>query len=131
MCSATERCNETVQVGNGQTEQASVTKQYPVFVIGIDRGSINQAVVKSNCPMLRSTAVVAEWDTDLWIGRNVLTFNNCVVTLPFAEDKFLVIDISDIGVSNLRKEWSRMQQWYKLSENVLWTLAINDGYTTG
>lgn len=127
----TERCNDAFQFGNGQTEQATVTKTYPDFVTCIYRGSISQAVAKPNCPMLLSKAAMAERDTDLRVGRNALTLNTFGVTLPFAEVTVLVVGITDIDVSHCLDEWNRIPNWYKLSELGPWTLSVNTWSTTG
>lgn len=51
LCPVTERCNATFKFGNGQMEEATVSKQYNVFAKGLYRGAINHAVAKSNIPM--------------------------------------------------------------------------------
>lgn len=89
-----ERRNATYQFDNGQTEQAMVTNKYRVFVKGFYWRASNQAVVKSTCPMLLSKVVMADWDTDLRIGRNAFTCKHLGVTLPCTEDKVLVLDIT-------------------------------------
>lgn len=106
VCPVTYRCNDTFQFGNGHAGQATVTKTCPVFVNFIYRGSINQAVVTSYCPIMLSNAVMADWDIDVWTDRNTLTLHKFSVTLPVAEDKVLVVDITDIEITSLRNEWN-------------------------
>lgn len=67
--------------------------------------------------MRLSNTVMAEWGTDVWIGRNERTLNKVGVTRPCTEDKVPVVDITKIDISNLRTEWDRIPQWHKLSEN--------------
>lgn len=117
MCPITERCNATRQGGNDQTEQTIVTKQHPVFVNGIERGSINQALVKSNCPMLLHNAVMAEWDTGMRPGQDELTLNHVGNALPCTYDRVPVIAITEIDISNLREAWHRIPQWYTMSDH--------------
>lgn len=94
-------------VGTGQMEQAIVSEKYPELVKGNSRGSINQAVVKSNGPMRLSKPVIADMDTDLRIGRNALTLHKFGVTLPVTAHKVPVIDITDADKPNMQQELNR------------------------
>lgn len=75
--------------------------------------------------MCLSKAVVADWDTDLWIARHKPTFNKCGAILPRTEDKVPVIYITDEGLPNLCKEWSRISQGYYMSEHGPWKRSLN------
>lgn len=111
-------------------EQATTTQTFPVFVHCDDRGSIHQAVGAPSSFVLFSKTVVADWGTDLRIGRNTLTLDTCGVALPFIEDAVPVIDIVVDDRPNLRKQWHRIPQAYTLSELGLWTLPLSYRLTT-
>lgn len=63
--------------------------------------------------MIRSKAAMADWDTDLRIGRNAFTLNTCGVTLPVPEDNISVIGVVYIDTQALRKPWPIRPQGYK------------------
>lgn len=111
-----DRFNDTIQFGNGQTDLATVTTKYPVFVKCTHRGSISQAVATYICPMLFEQRCAGRWGYRLEDRPDMdLPMHEVGVTLTFAEDKVLVIDIPDIDMTHLRTAWHRLPQWYTLS----------------
>lgn len=81
--------------------------------------------------MFLSKAVMSDWDSGLRTGRNTLTFNKYKVTIPFAEDNAPVSDLSDIDITNLRQEWSRIPPWYNISGHGPWRRSVNGGHIAG
>lgn len=93
-----------------------MTETYPVCVRGVHRGSTHQAVVRSIGYRLLSKAVMSDVDTDLCIGRNGFALNTIIVTFPVTEDTLPVVDLTDIDIMNLHKEWPRIPILYNMSE---------------
>lgn len=129
LCLVAERCNNMFQVGNGNTEQAMLLKVYLVFIHVLYRGSIHQAVVRSNCPMFLNKAVLSDWDDDVWMGRNEITLNHCNVTIPFIGDKVLVIDNLGVDIGSLRRGRAKTPKWYKLSDRGHWASSEKEYFT--
>lgn len=86
-----------------------MTKLDVVFIRGVYRGSINQAVVKYNCPMLFSKAVLSDWGADLRMGRRDIILHTFQVTIRFTDDKVPVIDILDIYIQSLSMHGPKLQ----------------------
>lgn len=116
----TERRNDTVQFGNGNTEQATLLQAYPLFIQTDYRGSTHQAVVRPNCPMRVSKAVLSDWDADLCMGRSEITLNKFIVTIPFTDEQVLAIDIIVVGIGGVRRQWTKTPKWYKLCDSGHW-----------
>lgn len=81
--------------------------------------------------MILSKAVMSDWDTHLRQGRSGLALNKFGVAKPFTEGKVPVIDITDVHITSLREEWSRLQQGYKLSEQGPGARSVTTHHTDG
>lgn len=75
--------------------------------------------------MCLSKAVLSYGDYDLCMGRSSVTLNTINVSTPFTDDSVLVIDNLELDNGSLRREWSKIPEWYKLSASGPWASSEN------